>query len=283
MKNIEIPNTTLKTSQLGFGTASLHRLFGAADRQALLTCALDAGFAHFDTARMYGEGIAERALGRCLTGGLRQRVTVASKFGLPAIPLFERIPALMYAERALGELARRARLRGDRQRVRALAPAEAEASLTKTMKALGTDWLDVLFVHEPQLGDVAQLNALGEWFLRQKTCGRVRYLGLAGSAANCVAVMKQLPGVFDVLQVEDSLAGREGDVVLAAGRPLQITYGYVRQAVAQPGNSPSSPIDGLAVMRAALARNPNGMVLVSTRKVYRLRELASLTEKEALS
>lgn len=283
MKSCCVANTSLLTSRLGFGTATLHQLLGAADRQALLAGAMDAGFTHFDTARMYGEGIAEHALGRFLAGGLRQKVTVGSKFGLPADPLFERFPALMYAQRAIGVLARRAGLRGARQRARALSPAAAEASLVKSLKALQTAWLDILFVHEPQLGDVAELHALGEWFLRQKTGGRVRYLGLAGNAAKCLAVMQQVPGVFDVLQVEDSLGGREADAVVAAGWPLQMTYGYLRQAVAQPGASRSSPIDGPAVMRAALARNRSGMVLVSTRKVDRLRELAALTEKEGHS
>lgn len=283
MKSCCVANTPLRTSRLGFGTASLHQLLSAADRQALLTGALDAGFTHLDTARMYGEGIAEHALGRFLAGGLRQKVTVASKFGLPADPLFERFPALMYAHRALGGLARRAGLRGARQRVRALSPAAADASLTMSLKALQTEWLDILFVHEPQLGDVAELHTLADWFLKQKTSGRVRYLGLAGSAANCLAVMQQVPGVFDVLQVEDSIAGQEADILVAAGQPLQITYGYLRRAAVQPGNAVASPINGLAVMRAALARNRNGMVLVSTRKVGRLRELAALTEQEDMS
>lgn len=280
MKQCRVAGTSLQTSRLGFGTASIHRLLGEADRQALLAGALDAGFTHFDTARMYGEGIAEHALGRFLAGGLRQKVTLASKFGLPADPLFERFPALMYAQRALGGAARRVGLQGDHQRVRALSPAAAEASLVKSLKALQTDWLDILFVHEPQLGDVAELHALAEWFARQKSGGRVRYLGLAGSAANCLAVMQQVPDVFDVLQVEDSLAGREADILAVTGQPLQITYGYLRRAAEQTGNAVATPIDGRAVMRATLARNGNGMVLVSTRKVERLRELAALTEQE---
>lgn len=283
MKSCFVAGTSLQASRLGFGTASLHRLFGEADRQALLASAMNAGFTHFDTARMYGEGIAEHALGHFLASGLRQKVTVASKFGLPADPLFERFPALMYAQRAFGGMARRLGVRGDRERVRAVSPAAAEASLTKSLKALQTDWLDILFVHEPQHGDVAAMHALAEWFIKQKSSGRVRYLGLAGSAANCLAVMQKVPGVFDVLQVEDSLTAREADILINAGQPLQVTYGYLRRALGQPVNSSASPVDGLAVMRAALARNRNGMVLVSTLKANRLQDLAALTAQEALS
>jgi len=283
VKSCFVAGTSLQASRLGFGTASLHRLFGETDRQALLAGAMNAGFTHFDTARMYGEGTAERAVGRFLKGGLRREVTLASKFGLPAVAVFERFPALMYAHRAFGGLARKIGLNGGRQRVRTLAPAAAESSLTKSLTALQTDWLDILFVHEPQLGDVTDLHALAEWFIKQKSSGRVRYLGLAGSAANCLAVMQNVPGVFDVLQVADSLAAREADILKTAGQPIQVTYGYLRRALGQPMNSSASQIDGLSVMRAALARNRNGMVLLSSLKANRLQDMAALTDQEALS
>ena len=283
MESVYIHNTSMQTSRLGFGTASLHRLPYSSKRQALLAAAFDTGFTHFDTARMYGEGIAERELGYFFAGGLRQKVTIASKFGLPADPWFEYFPSLMYAQRALGMLARRTGYDGNHQRLRALSPKAADISLFKTLNALKTDWLDILFVHEPLLCDVAELHALAEWFLQQKTTGRVRYLGLAGSAVNCLAVMQQVPGVFDVLQVEDSLVGKEADIIVGANWPLQITYGYLRRAVEQAAKSATSPIDTLAVVRAGMARAVNSMVLVSTLKTSRLRDLASLAENEHIT
>ena len=66
MQQIAIPNTRLQTSRIGFGTASLHHLYRSRARSALLTAALDSGISHFDTAPMYGEGMAERELGRFL-------------------------------------------------------------------------------------------------------------------------------------------------------------------------------------------------------------------------
>jgi aryl-alcohol dehydrogenase-like predicted oxidoreductase len=64
MKRIVIPRTSLKSSRLVFGTLSLHRLAAANARSRLLSIAYDKGITHFDTARMFGDGIAERALGR---------------------------------------------------------------------------------------------------------------------------------------------------------------------------------------------------------------------------
>lgn len=282
MLRVSIPGTALVTSRVGFGTASLHHAIHAADRQALLRTALDNGFTHFDTARMYGEGLAERSLGMFLAGGLRQRVTVASKFGIAASPLYERFPGLMYAQRALARIGRRVgwHIQGDR--ARSLSVAAAEVSLRRSLKALRTDWLDILFVHEPQAADIHALHHLTEWMLRQKASGWVRYLGLAGSADQCLAVHLALPGVFDVLQVEDSVEGREADVLATAGLPLQITFGYLRRANEWAEVSNSSVPDALSVMTSALSRNSNGMVLVSTRKIRNLRKLATSAGQEAL-
>lgn len=269
MQRITLPGADLQTSRLGFGTASLHHALRSRERQAVLGAALDAGFTHFDTARMYGEGLAEREMGRFL-GKIRQQVTIATKFGIPANPALERFPLLMYAQRALGAAGRRlAPHWWDHRRV--ISREQAETSLAASLKALQTDWIDILFVHEPQLADVDALLSMADWLERQKASGRVRWLGLAGSARHCLAVVQQTGNLFEVLQVEDSLATHEADVLTEAGRPLQITFGYLRQAAAaQP-----QP-DGLAVIKAALARNPHGMILVSSRQPERLRALAAL-------
>lgn len=271
MQKILLPGTDLQTARLGFGTASLHHAVRSSDRQALLSSALDAGFTHFDTARMYGEGMAERELGRFLVGQ-RQNVTLATKFGIPAIASFERVPPLLYAHRAFGGIGRRIwRERWDRRR-HLFSPDAAEQSLVRSLRALRTDWVDILFVHEPQTSDASALLMLEDWLARQKTSGRVRYLGLAGNAQFCAAIAKQADGLFDVLQVEDSLTTLEADAVLALGRPLQITFGYLRQAAGVG----VAPVDGEGLIRAALKRNAQGMVLVSSRRPERLQTLAAL-------
>lgn len=270
MQRITLLSAQLQTSRLGFGTASLHHAFRFKDRQALLGAALDAGFTHFDTARLYGEGMAERELGRFL-GKTRQQVTIATKFGIPAIAAFEHFSPLMYAHRALGGVGRRLMPRWWDRRQRILTRESAEISLTQSLKALQTDWVDVLFVHEPQPFEVSALLDMADWLEQQKASGRVRYLGLAGNAHHCIAVAQQTGSLFEVLQVEDSLAACEADVVTTTGRPLQITFGYLRQATAG-----LSQHDSLAVMKNALARNSRGMVLVSSRQPERLRALAAL-------
>ncbi|MCB1823761.1 MAG: aldo/keto reductase [Candidatus Competibacteraceae bacterium] len=271
MQSIILPGTDLPTSRLGFGTASLHHAFCSRERQALLGAALDAGLTHFDTARIYGEGLAERELGRFLGKKTRNEVTIATKFGISANPTLERFPLLMYAQRALGGVGRRLVPQWwDHRRI--ISHEQAETSLTASLKALQTDWIDILFVHEPQLADVGALLGMADWLERQKACGRVRWLGLAGNARHCIDVAQQTDRLFEILQVEDSLAAHEADVVTQTGHPLQITFGYLRQATAAQPQA-----DGSAVMQAALARNPHGMILVSSRQPQRLRTLVALT------
>jgi len=239
---------------------------------------MDSGFSHFDTAPMYGEGIAERELGRFL-GTARNRVSIATKLGLPAIPVFERFPPLLYAHRVFGRIGRPVLPRGWNHRPRSLELANVEQGLTKSMKALQTDWIDLLLLHEPQISDVSALIKLADWLEAQRVSGRVRYLGLAGDARNCVEVALQVPGLFDVLQVEDTVAEHEADAVIAAGWPLQITFGYLRGASAAAHDS----IDAQAVIKEALTRNVNGMVLVSSRNPERLKVLASLADNDGAS
>ena len=274
MQKIVIPKTQLRTSRLGFGTASLHHLVRSRNRKALLAAALDSGITHFDTAPMYGERMAERELGRFL-GSARNRVTIATKIGFSPNGIFERFPPILYAHRALGRIGRLILPRRWDYRPRSLTLEDVEQNLSRSLKALRTDWIDLLLVHEPQVTDVGALLELAEWLEGQRVSGRVRYLGLAGSASNCVEVARQVPGLFDILQVEDSLAVHEADAVIEFGWPLQITFGYLRGAAIT-----QSSIDAQVIIKAALARNALGMVLVSSRNPERLKILTSLVDMD---
>ena len=278
MLKVKLANTECVVSRLGFGTASLHHLYRVADRVSLLEGALDVGFTHFDTAPMYGEGQTERTIGKFLAvNRARQKVTLATKIGLPARPVMKKIPLAMLADKAFRAAIGRAGIALAGKRERNLSESSCNKSLSQSLAALKTDYIDLLMVHEPQQNEVSQIEELAEWFNRQKVDGRIRYLGLAGSAPHCISLTKQLPGLFDVLQVEDSIELNEAASLPSVGWPLQITYGYVRRSLEQlDGRSAQVPLD---CVRAALEKNDHGMVLVSTRKKNRVEELAVLVEK----
>ena len=160
----------------------------------------------------------------------------------------------------------------NRERRRALSAGEAGMSFTASLRAMRTDWVDILFVHEPRVTEIADIARLSEWLQSQKREGRARWLGLSGLAGDCVRVDQAVPGLFDVLQVEDSLEGREADALTAAGRPLQLTFGYLRRAAA------GEQRDMKKIVGEALRRNTAGAILVSSRQAARVREMAEVAQ-----
>ena len=76
--------TRVSVTRLGLGTAPLAGLFRAAD-DAEATAAVERTYAlgvrYFDTAPLYGYGLAEQRLGRALRGKPREAFTVSTKVG----------------------------------------------------------------------------------------------------------------------------------------------------------------------------------------------------------
>ena len=64
MQQVGLPNSPLSVSRLGLGLGSVHRINSARGRLELVRAAIDLGITHFDTARLYGDGLAERVLGQ---------------------------------------------------------------------------------------------------------------------------------------------------------------------------------------------------------------------------
>ena len=273
MRRLHIPGTTLVVSRLGLGTGALHHLPTAVQRQALLVAALEAGITHFDTAPMYGEGLAERSLGHVLRGSTGRDLTVATKVGFPS-RLVGRSPWLMYADKALGVGLRRVGLAGRRTRRRELDSSSVEKSVVSSLRNLGIQHLHLLLIHEPHSEELDAIHRLMPLLDRLKATGTVGLLGMAGGADASATIAAALPGAFDVLQVEDSVSGHEADVVKQAGYPLQITYGYLRLAAARAGESGINDSSAAGVVGEALRRNSAGMVLVSSRKPQRIAALA---------
>ncbi len=90
-------------NRLGFGTSGL---MGAAftdrGRIDLLNYAFSKGIVHYDTAPLYGQGEAEKVLGKFIRDK-RSEVTISTKFGLPP----QRIPFYLTPLRPLGRYVNR--------------------------------------------------------------------------------------------------------------------------------------------------------------------------------
>lgn len=263
MQYTTIDGTELRVSRLAFGTGSLHHHYRQGQRLRLLDAAFAAGITHFDTAPYYGYGLAESDLG-LFARGRRDAITVATKVGLYP-PGAAHGSLGVWLRKALGKVYSRV----SKPRVD-WSIKEAERSLNVSLMRLRTDYIDILFMHEPSPALIRTDEFLG-WLEKQRSKGRVRYWGLAGDADQFAEWIRVDHPLAPILQTSDSLEGKEADIVLRQGRRLQFTYGYLSSSASR---GMLSPAEGLLLK--ALERNRDGSVLFSTRRLDRIEKLAGI-------
>lgn len=257
----KLPETRLQISRISFGTSTLHHLPSSRKRRALLDAAVSAGITHFDTAPLYGFGLAERTLAPLLAAC--PRLTVATKVGL--------YPPGGAQQSLLGVTMRKALGRFSPALSRAQADFSvrtAEASLTASLQRLGRERIDLLLLHEPESAMIVT-EEWRSWLESERSRGRVAAIGVAGTRSAVAPFVASESPLAEVVQTADSLRDREANFLLEAGRPLQITYGYL-SAVRREARE----VDAGDILRGALERNPTGSVLVSTRQCERLKTVA---------
>ena len=255
----------MSASRLGFGLSGLHHLLRSNDRQNLLSCALDRGITYFDTAPYYGHGLAERELGR-FASGRRERVVIATKAGIEPDPLLRRFPALMYP-RLAANLALR-RLTGQKKFATArqldYRGATTAASVERSLRALRSDYVDILYLHDPALDLLTEPDSLFETLQRLRASGKVRHFGLAGNACACLAILHRFPIAGCFLQLD---AARD-DLSLFSAQSIRIqgSYGHFRDK--------KEPLPKL--LASALRANRDGVILFSTRTAAHVGEMVNL-------
>jgi diketogulonate reductase-like aldo/keto reductase len=280
MRSVSIAGTDLTTSRLGLGTGHLHHLVRRASRQNLLAAAWDEGFRYFDTAPLYGHELAERELGRFLLGR-RPAAVLATKVGIVPNPVMCRLPWLMYAEKAIKVVARKA---SPRQSTSALPPRNYSPKyvverVERSLHVLGTDYIDVLYLHEPTLDGIGNaedvLAALG----KLRDSGKIREFGLSGSFASCRSIGCKCPALTRVVQLEVHPHMRSAYLLDAQGHTPQITFGHVRNL---RQSKLAGSVDGPELIRRALVHacsvNPTGVILLSTRSLVHARSAAATCE-----
>jgi aryl-alcohol dehydrogenase-like predicted oxidoreductase len=154
-------------SQLGLGTGG-----SEADAIGIIRSALDLGVNLFDTAAAYG---TEKVLGKALQGVARDRVVICTK-----APFGVSNPNST--------------------------PESAVHSLDRSLRELGTDYIDVYELHgvAPRAYDHA-LSALAPALLREREKGKFRHLGITetapGDPGHAMAQRACRDGLWDVLMV----------------------------------------------------------------------------------
>jgi D-threo-aldose 1-dehydrogenase len=184
------------------------------ERERLLHAAYDIGLREFDVARLYGLGAAEGELGRILKTR-RNSVVIATKFGIEAGRLAQRSarfqrPGRIVVARSPG-LRSIARKRGSTPGTpRTFDAIGARRSLDQSLRFLDTDYVDVLFVHDPRAEDTVDIEGLREFFTAMQAAGRIREWGVSAEGISCLALTDAIEG--SVAQVRRDLTALDASL-----------------------------------------------------------------------
>jgi aryl-alcohol dehydrogenase-like predicted oxidoreductase len=183
MRQNPLGRSELTVSAVGLGCNNFGRRLDGAGTRAVIDAALDAGITFLDTADIYGgDGASERLIGEALEGR-RDRVVLATKFGME--------------------------LSGDSGEPRG-SRAYARRALDASLERLRTDRVDLFYYHEPDgVTPLAEtLGALGE--LADE--GKIRAFGVSNLDA---AQLREAVALGDprlaALQNEYSLLERDAE------------------------------------------------------------------------
>ncbi len=182
MNFISFKKTDLRVSRIGLGTNAIggHNLFAHLDEEQgkmMVTEALHQGITFFDTADVYGFGRSEELLGEMLKKR-RSDIVVATKGGIEKLP--------------------NGSTRINNQ------PTYLRSALEKSLKRLQTDFVDLYYIHFPDL-NTPLIEAVGE-LTRLKQEGKIRAIGISNvnleqlkeaNQHDAIAVLQSPYHVFD--------------------------------------------------------------------------------------
>jgi len=161
VRRIKLGSQGLEVSAQGLGCMGMSAFYGPAKPDAdmikLIHHAVDSGVTFLDTSDIYGPHTNEILLGKALSGGVRDKVELATKFGIS----FED---------------NKREIRGD--------PGYVRAACEGSLKRLGLDCVDLYYQHRidtrvPIEVTVGELKKLVEE-------GKIKYIGLSEASASTI-------------------------------------------------------------------------------------------------
>lgn len=196
MPSTRIGHAGPATSVIGLGCMGMSNAYGPADdaaSTAVIHRALELGVTHIDTADLYGKGHNERLVGRALAGR-RDEVVLASKFGN--------------------------RFLDDGRRVVDSSGAWARAACEASLDRLGTDHIDLYYLHRrnPEI----PVEDTMEGLVALLEAGKIGAIGLSEVAPATLRAAHAIHPIAAV-QMEYSLFSRDVEAeMLATCRELGV-------------------------------------------------------------
>ena len=200
MKNRILGKNGIEVSAIGLGCMGMSEFYGPSDDATsvdLLRKAVDLGVSFFDTADMYGAGHNEMLLSQAFRGGLRDKVTIATKF---------------------------ANMRGIDGSFQGICgkPEYVKAACDMSLRRLGLDHIDLYYQHrvDPQVPIEETVGAMSELV----KAGKLRFLGLSEAGPETLRRADKVHPIA-ALQTEYSLWSRDVEAeILPTCRELGISF-----------------------------------------------------------
>jgi aryl-alcohol dehydrogenase-like predicted oxidoreductase len=210
MKTSVLGSSTIRVSEIGFGTSKLASLAtGLTKRQArrLLDRADELGITFFDSADSYGQGSAEDLLG-AFCKDKRDRVIISSKAGFRftraggllkfikpiAAQVLSKVKAGRHLVSSIREGAPQLKLISQ-----SFEPDYIGTAIQDSLRRLRTDYLDIFFLHNPPV-DAVSNPVLSELLRQRKRAGQIRSFGVSTGDPEVLAAACSFEG-FEIVQV----------------------------------------------------------------------------------
>lgn len=296
MQTVTLTGTPVTTTVLGYGCSALLGEKTRDEAKALLQAAFDSGVRHFDVARVYGYGDAERIVGEWIQErGIRKEVTITTKFGLQpaqsvakAQGLISFVRSLMRMSPWIRKLVRR-RVYNVVEKGTFDVPT-ARASLQTSLEALRTDRLDIYLLHECEATDCQPelLEFLNESVVQNKvTC-----FGHGANSRRSLDICRTAPDFARIAQFEDTLLNKPSHLqqvksigeracithgTFAAWDPLKnlllqdATFAQTAAQILETKTVDEKSLSGL-LFQYAVQQNPGGLTLFRSGNPQRIRE-----------
>jgi D-threo-aldose 1-dehydrogenase len=196
-ESVNFGSTGLKVTKLGLGTAPIGGLFtdvSSVDAENVVKCAWEAGIRYFDTAPLYGAGLAESRLGSGLNSISLSQLTVSSKVG----KLLSSNICDVEKSRSTGDPLVDYSEYGVRK------------SLEDSLSRMNRDYVDILYIHDPDDYVSEALTLAYPALAKMKSEGLIKAIGVGMNQS-------EVPYKF----VQET----EIDAVLIAGRYTLLDQG----------------------------------------------------------
>ena len=307
MRDVFVPAVGIRIPVVGFGCGALT---GTSRKEALqlLEKAFDAGVRHFDVARSYGYGEAERILGTFVKSR-RAEVTITTKFGIQPPRRTSALGMAVQIGRRLVRFLPSTR-RFMQRRAQSLAPVrgrafdvkDAQISLETSLRELGTDSIDFYLLHDYVVDD-RPADELMKFLEDIVQAGKVRFFGIGTAINNVLRALECQPKLCNILQFENGVFTQNMDRLppRAASDRLVITHGSLQsyrsvssflkahrntaKVWSEKLGADCSQEDTISalLLNCAVEANPHGLVLFSSMKSARVTKNAKAVLEPAFS